>query len=37
MNKEDYYRSHASKQKCSNKIQDHRQMPEEQVQAVDSG
>ena len=24
MNEEDYYRSHASKQKCTNKIQNHR-------------
>ena len=34
MNEEDYYRSHASKQKCTNKIQNHRPVPEEQVQAV---
>ena len=27
MNKEDYYRSHASKQKCTNKIQNHRPVP----------
>ena len=37
MNKEDYYRSHASKQKCTNKIQNHRSVPEEQIPAVDSG
>ena len=37
MNKEDYYRSHASKQKCSYKIQNNRPVPEKQVQTVDFG
>ena len=37
MNKEDYYRSHASKQKRTYKIQNNRPVPEKQVQTVDFG
>lgn len=36
MNDSDFYHSHARKQKCVDKIQDHRQMLEKQIQKVDT-
>jgi len=36
MNKTEFH-SHASKQECFNKIQNHRQMSKEQIQKMDSG